>query len=139
MIGKLKEIYQKHREILLYLFFGGLTTVVSISVHYAILFWLADNTAIATTGSWICAVTFAFFVNKVFVFRSVSTNVADWFKQAFAFYGARIATFFIELGFLLLMVDVLHFNEYVMKVIAQVFVLITNYLLGKFWVFKKKS
>ncbi|MCL1789178.1 MAG: GtrA family protein [Oscillospiraceae bacterium] len=139
MIGKIKPLYQKYREMISYVFFGGLTTVVSIAVHYAVIFWVTDDTAIATTVSWICSVTFAFFVNKIFVFKSVSEKKSDWFKQGMTFYGARVTTYLLELGFMLLTVRALQFDEYIMKLVAQVFILAANYLLSKFWVFKKKK
>jgi len=135
MYIKLKNLYLKHRELISYVFFGGLTTLVSIGSHYAVLFFLPDNTAVATTVSWVCAVTFAFFVNRIFVFKSRSNR----FKQAVQFYGARLTTYFLELGFMLVTVQVLFFNEYIMKIIAQVFILVVNYLLSKFWIFKKKG
>lgn len=135
MYNKLKRLYQKHREIIAYVFFGGLTTLVSIASHYAVIYWIVDATAVATTVSWIMAVTFAFVVNKIYVFKSES----NWFKQALAFYGARLTTYFLELGFMLLTVQVLHGNEYIMKIIAQVFILVGNYLLSKFWIFRKQK
>lgn len=137
MIEKAKTLYKKHREIISYLFFGGLTTLVSILTQYAA-DYLGANTALATTISWVCAVTFAFFVNKVFVFKSVSKKKRDWLKQGLTFYGARLTTYFMEIGFMIITVDVLGFNMHLMKIIAQVFILIGNYLLSKFWIFKKK-
>jgi len=123
---------KNRKELTLYIIFGGLTTLVSILTQYLADF-LGANTVIATTISWICAVTFAFVVNKLFVFKSK----AKWFRQAAAFCGARLTTYFLELGFMLLTVEVLLMNMHVMKVIAQVFVLAGNYLISKYFVFKK--
>ena len=128
MLKKIKN----RKELILYIIFGGLTTLVSILTQYLADF-LGAGTAVATAISWICAVTFAFVVNKLFVFKSR----AKWFRQAVAFYGARLTTFFLELGFMLLTVDLLLLNMHVMKVFAQVFVLIGNYLISKYFVFKK--
>ena len=133
----MKSLLKKHRELISYIFFGGLTTAVSILTHYAALY-LGATTALATSVSWVLAVSFAFFVNKIFVFRSKSEKISSWFGQALAFFGARLLTYFLELGFLLVTVEVLLQNEYIMKLIAQVFVLIGNYLISKFIVFRKK-
>ncbi|MCL2633780.1 MAG: GtrA family protein [Oscillospiraceae bacterium] len=128
---------KEKREIILYIFFGGLTTLVSIGTQY-LADYLGANTALATTISWICAVTFAFFVNKIFVFQNKSEKASGWFKQALGFYAARLTTYVLEMGFMLLTVEVLLWNMHLMKIIAQVFVLVGNYLLSKFWVFRKK-
>jgi len=137
MIGKIKELYHKYREVISYLFFGGLTTVVSIAVQF-IADYFGAGTILATTISWVCAVTYAFCVNKVFVFQNKSEKKRQWFSQAFTFYGARLTTYFMEIGFMLLTVNVLGLNMHLMKVVAQVFIVIGNYLLSKFWIFKKK-
>jgi len=137
MYNKLKNLYEKHREIVSYVFFGGLTTLVYFVVRYSAYF-LGVELVIATTISWFCAVTFAFFVNKIFVFRNVSKKKSDWFKQAAAFYGARVATYFLELGFMLLTVRVLGWSEFFMIMAVQVLILVGNYLFSKFFIFKKK-
>ncbi|MDE7288839.1 MAG: GtrA family protein, partial [Oscillospiraceae bacterium] len=82
--------------------------------------------------------TFAFFTNKAWVFKNESKTKSDWIKQAAAFYGARLTTYFLELAFMSFTVRVLLQNEYVMKLIAQVFILVINYLFSKLVVFRKK-
>jgi putative flippase GtrA len=149
MINKIKILYNKYREVISYLFFGGLTTAVSfvtqIGASYLFRQYspnsLGANTAAATVVSWICAVTFAFFVNKIYVFRNVSSKKSDWFKQAGAFYSARLITLFLEVGFMYLTVDVWLGDSYewLMKIAAQVFIVIGNFFISKFWVFKKKK
>jgi len=147
MFNKIKSLYQKHREVVAYLFFGGLTTLVSFATLFAAdyLFTrfspelLGRVTTPAAVLSWICAVTFAFFVNKLFVFRNKSAKKTDWLKQAVMFYCARLATLAFEVVFLFVMVDVLGFNLLLMKVIEQVFIIIGNYLLSKFLIFRKKQ
>jgi putative flippase GtrA len=147
MISKLKNIYEKRRELILYVFFGGLTTGISFITLLvaAYLFerfspdFLGAITTPAAVVSWLCAVTFAFFVNKIFVFRNISERKRDWFKQAAMFYGARVATLAFEIAFLLVTVDWLGFNLALMKIVEQVFIVIGNYLLSKFLIFRKKG
>ncbi|MBQ8827221.1 MAG: GtrA family protein [Oscillospiraceae bacterium] len=134
----IRKLYYKYESALLYLFYGALTTVVSIGVQYLAI-WLGAGTALSTTVSWICAVTFAFFVNKICVFQSESADLKDWFKQAAQFYGARLVSYFLELGYLLLTIDYLGFNAYIMKLAAQIFVLVINYLFSKFVIFRNKD
>ncbi len=134
----IQKLYYKYESAILYIFFGGLTTVVSIAAQY-ISTWAGAGTTLSTTISWICAVTFAFFTNKTCVFKSVTEKKRDFFREAAQFYGARLVSYFLELGFMLLTVDVLKLNTYVMKLIAQVFVLVINYLFSKLVIFRKKD
>ena len=96
----IQKLYYKYESAVLYIFFGGLTTVVSIAAQY-ISTWAGAGTTLSTTISWICAVTFAFFTNKTCVFNSVTEKKRDFFREAAQFYGARLVSYFLELGFML--------------------------------------
>lgn len=138
MFNKIKNLLIKKQEIVLYIFFGGLTTLVAVAVRIIALYF-GGGTALAVSVSWVCAVTFAFFTNKIFVFKNVSVKISDWFKQAAAFYGARATTYFLDLGFTFLMVNILRFNEYIITFVVQIFILTANYLLSKKFIFKQKE
>ncbi len=92
---------------------------------------------ICTTFSWIIAVTFAFFTNKTYVFKSKSSTKAEFLKQAGAFYGARVVTYFLELGIMLLFASWLLWNYYLVKFGAQFLILLGNYIFSKLVVFRK--
>ena len=134
----IQNFYDKHESVLLYLIVGAMTTVISISTQY-IAKYCGLPTELNTTISWVCAVTVAFFTNKAWVFKNESKTKKDWFSQAAAFYGARLVTYFLELGFMSFTVRVLMQNEYVMKLIAQIFILVLNYLFSKLVIFRKKG
>jgi putative flippase GtrA len=134
----IRDFYEKHESALLYLFYGFLTTVVSFAVQYAADL-IGANTQIATAASWICAVTFAFFVNKFFVFGSERKDGKTLFREVWQFYAARIVSGVFEVLFLTLTVDVLGLNVYIFKLIAQVIIVISNYVFSKFVVFKKEK
>lgn len=134
----LQRLYYKYESALLYIFFGGLTTLVSIGSQY-IAYALGAGTALATTISWILAVTFAFFTNKLWVFGSKSFEKRLFLKELFSFFGARLFSFLLELGFMLVTVDVLLWNKFIMKLIAQIFVLVLNYIFSRFFIFAKKE
>ena len=80
-----------------------------------------------------------FFTNKVFVFGSKSFEKKLLLRELISFIGARLFSFLLELGFMLVTVDVLRWNKFIMKLIAQVFVLVLNYIFSKFLIFKKKK
>lgn len=140
VIRILEPFYKKYKSVLLYLFFGGLTTILSI-----IVFWafgdgiLGFNEHIANAISWIAAVTFAFLTNRTWVFNAPVDSVKAFFKQAMDFYGGRLLTFAIEEIILLVFVTILSLNELAVKISAQVIVLVLNYVISKLFVFKKKK
>lgn len=134
----IQKLYYKYEAVLLYIFFGGLTTLVSIGTQY-LAYAVGLGTAASTTVSWICAVLFAFFTNKVFVFGSKSFEKKLFLREFFSFIGARFFSYLLELGFMLLTVDVLLWNKFIMKLIAQVFVLVLNYIFSRFLIFKNKN
>ena len=134
----IRDFYYKHESVMLYLIVGAMTTAVSLIAQYIPAF-LGLPTEANTTISWICAATFAFFTNKAWVFKNEEKEKSDWIRQAVSFYGARLFTFFSEFAFMEITVRVLGQNEYIMKLIAQVFILVLNYLFSKFVIFRKKS
>lgn len=141
MIKKALDLYKKYEEIINYIIVGGLTTVVSLGSYYLCVYTVfdPDNVVLlqcANIISWVLAVTFAFFANKKYVFKSKNTNVVE---EASKFYGARVATLVMEMAFMFLTVTVLHQSDKIMKLIAQVVVLVLNYVISKFIVFIKKN
>ena len=128
--------YIKHRVMLLYAIFGLLTTVVNWIV-YLPLFYLADFTAVLSNGiAWFCAVLFAFVTNKQFVFKSTDWNLRIIFSEFFRFIGCRILSGIIETVILLVSVDLLQWNGFIWKIVADSMVVILNYIGSKLFVFK---
>lgn len=135
--------YKKNKEMLLYLFFGVLTTVVSFVAAGAAKVFLEnldfgrDLVSIASSiFSWICAVTFAYVTNRIWVFESAAKGSAV-FKEALLFYGGRVFTLLVETGMMWLGYSILEMNYWVTKIIANIVVLILNYIISKLFVFKK--
>ncbi|MDY6071828.1 MAG: GtrA family protein [Bacilli bacterium] len=140
IIKKVWNLYKKYDEMINYLIVGGLTTVVSLGTYYFCVYtFLNPNNAfqlqIANIISWISCVTFAYFTNRIFVFKSKRT---DKLKEAISFYGSRIATLLLEMGIMFVFVTILHFNDKIIKLVAQVVITILNYVLSKLLIFRKK-
>lgn len=141
MIDKIKNICIKNREIIVYLIVGVLTTIVSLGVYYGLVLTILDpNKAlelqIANVTSWIAAVTFAYFANRIFVFKSKNKNML---KEGFKFCSSRIFTLLIDMLIMFIMVTLLHLNDKIAKIVVQVIVTILNYIISKFIVFKKNK
>jgi putative flippase GtrA len=128
---------------MLYLIFGGLTTVVSFASQLLVALIMGTDTVIAVniaTGfSWVCAVTFAFFTNKKYVFKSVTTSKKDFWTEFGAFYGARIVSLFLEVAIMNIFNLWLGFNYWIVKICAQVFIVLANYVFSKLVVFKNRT
>lgn len=133
-----QPFYKKYKEMLLYLFFGGLSFIVSISIYAAFNIGMALNELIANVLSWIITVMFAFLTNRIWVFRSPTNSVSEFIKQMFAFYSGRVITLIVEEAVLLIFITWLGFNSILIKVIAQVIVIVLNYIISKLLIFKNK-
>ncbi len=130
----IRELYKKHREKINYLFFGGLTTLVNF-LTYALLSSGEINKIVAEAVAWCAAVVFAFFTNKFLVFCQKSNQ--HIIREFFGFFGARLLSGLVEIGGFSLLVSILGFNDWIVKILLSVFVVIANYVLSKFLIFKK--
>ena len=87
--------------------------------------------------SWIIAVTFAYILNKIIVFKSKTKGKKELFKEIYEFVKYRIISLIGELGFMYLFVSIINMNDVIAKVIVQVLVVIANYVFSKLFIFKK--
>ena len=135
----LEPFYKKHKEGLLYLFFGGVTTLVSFFV-----FWLFDavvglDPLLANLISWVIAVAVAYITNRIWVFSDHATGLYAVTLEIFSFYMSRVATFLMEEGILLVFVTWLALPSMPIKIAASVLVVLFNYIFSKIFVFRKKK
>ena len=135
----MKELINKYGEIIRYLIIGVLTTIISLIIYYALTLTILSpdkpiELQIANIISWIGAVTFAYFTNKYYVFKDNRKDKTGIIK----FFSSRIVTLLLDMLLMYLLVTRLGFNDKIIKVIVQVIVIIGNYVLSKFFVFKKK-
>lgn len=139
MIKKLCNWIQKHWEVLSYLFFGGLTTLVNWVVYFPLTEWWTMSASLGTAIAWVAAVLFAFLTNKPFVFRSHDWSLPVVIPEFLKFVGCRVGSGFAELLIMLLTVDILSWNNLLMKLLASVIVVILNYIGSKLLVFRKQK
>jgi putative flippase GtrA len=142
---KIQQLYLKYREIINYLIFGGGTTVVSLLTYALFVQGLHLSIMGSKALSWVCAVTFAFVTNKLWVFDSKAHDGKTLLREAAGFYGSRIATGLVELGGLPLLMKLgldqalFGVDGFAANLVVTVVVIILNYILSKFLVFKKKK
>jgi len=129
--------FNKYREALLYLFFGGCTTLVNIIAFY-IFRQLHISTYVSNVIAWLVAVIFAFITNKLFVFESKGNSFKESFQECLSFFVFRVISLLFDMGIMYVLIDVLKFNEMVSKIFSNIFVVIINYIFSKLFIFKKK-
>lgn len=135
---KLKQMFMKHYDILVYLIFGVLTTVVNYAVYLPLYNLVGLGVVVSNTAAWIVAVLFAFVTNKPFVFRSYDWSAKTTIPELTKFVSCRIASGVMETVILFVAVNCLAMNGNVWKLITQVLVVIVNYIGSKLLVFRKK-
>ena len=149
----IKKLFEKYKEVISYVFFGVLATVVnlvSFKIFNAVLgahLYLLTNVI-----SWLITVIFAYFTNKLWVFESKSWKAEVVIKELIGFFGARIFSLVVEEAGLWLMIDIMHMGKIswdifsfnldgnmIAKIIMQVVVVILNYVFSKLVIFKQKN
>ena len=135
---RLKDFCRKYREILLYIFFGGFTTIVSIGSFILFDKVLHIHELVANVLSWILAVAVAYGTNRRWVFCSRTRGHSFWI-ELFAFYGGRLMTLVMEEGALLVFATWLAYDSTLVKLVVQFAVLVGNYVISKFLIFRKNT
>ena len=132
----IKSLWTKYKSLIMYVVFGGLTTVVNMGAYY-----LSYNIAHipnvpSTVIAWVLAVLFAFITNKLWVFDSKSFDKKTLLHEVPRFFGCRLATGVLDVVIMYLAVDVMHWNATLWKLISNVIVIILNYIASRLVIFK---
>lgn len=130
--------YNKYREVLLYLVFGGLTTLINI-ISFYILRKLNIKIYTSNVIAWILSVLFAFITNKLFVFESKNKKAKENVKEVISFFFFRVLSLIFDMAFMYVMIQIFTANEMFSKVISNILVIILNYLFSKLFIFKSQK
>ena len=137
-MDKIIALIKKYWDILIYLVFGVLTTLVDFIIYFPCYNWLHIPATVSNVIAWAGAVVFAYLTNKPFVFHSKDWSAKTVGPDLVKFVGTRVGSMLIQTGVIFVTVDLLHFNGNWMKIITAVIVVILNYIGSKLLVFKKK-
>jgi putative flippase GtrA len=135
----MKALYDKYKDVIPYLFFGVCTTLVNIAVYWLCAHPFGFGVMPSTIIAWIAAVLFAYLTNRKWVFHSEAVGLKSVCAEIVAFFGCRLATGILDWLMMFVFVDYLHFNDVVIKAVANVVVIILNYVASKVVIFKKKE
>ncbi len=144
-LGKLADLYENHLEGMRYLVFGALATFINLGVKFLLLFTILDATneielQAAVIISWVVALIFAYFTNRILVFKSESKKIL---KEITSFVTARLITLGIEMLIMYIFVTLLKLDSNlwvaIWSVFAQIVVIASNFVFSKLFIFKKKD
>lgn len=135
----MKRYFEKYRDVLPFAFFGILTTAVNVIVYWALAHLLNAGTMLSTFNAWIAAVLFAYVTNRKWVFHSEAVARNQIIKEMFSFFAARLATGIVDWVCMYIFVECMHLNDTVVKILANILVIIMNYVASKCIVFKKSN
>lgn len=138
MLNKLRALLVKYADVLSYLFFGVLTTIVNYIVYLPLYNLLDFSATVSNCIAWVAAVAFAYLTNKPFVFKSHDWSLKTVIPELAKFVGCRVGSGLAETVIILLTVDICNLNGNVMKLITSVLVVVLNYFGSKLLVFRKK-
>lgn len=147
----MKKLLKKYKELILYVVFGALTTLVNYVVYFGCKM-LQIPYQPATVVAWIAAVAFAYITNRIWVFASKTSGVKAVLKEIVLFVGARLFSLVLELIIMFIGMDLLSagervvvwfdkslpLGEFVTKTVAQIVIIVSNYIFSKLVIFRKK-
>lgn len=131
----LKQLY----EILRYGIVGICTTLINTSIYRFFSHNLSFNYLYANLIAWTIAVIFAFFANKFIVFRRMDIKLNILISEFISFIGSRAFTGILDMIFMYIGVSIFHYDDFFVKIIVNIFIILLNYILGKFFVFKNNE
>lgn len=136
----IKQLWEKYKHIIAYLFWGVVTTVINLAVFQILSSGIHWNYEVATVIAWFVSVLVAYFTNKVWVFGSHYTTVSDFLVEMLRFFFYRALTLVIDIVITFIGISVLGFKDpmgqFIVKVIDNVIVIIANYVFSKWLIFK---
>lgn len=137
MIRRIRALVEKYWDVITYLFFGVLTTLVNYVVYLPVFNLLGLSAALSNAIAWAAAVAFAYLTNKPFVFKSHDWSAKTVIPELTKFVSCRVASGAAETAILFVTVDLLHWDGNLWKLAISVLVVVLNYFASKLLVFKK--
>ncbi len=139
VIMNIKELIKKHKDLIPYGVFGVLTTLVNIVVYWIMAHPIHLRVVPSTVIAWIASVLFAYVTNRKWVFHSDAFTKSAIIKEVIYFFSCRLATGILDWVIMYVFADRLAFSDVIVKCIANVIVIVLNYVASKVFIFKHKA
>ena len=130
------ELIKKYKDVIPYLFVGVCTTLVNVVSYWICAHVFSLATMPSTVIAWIAAVLFAYITNRKWVFHSDAHTGKEILIEMISFFGCRLATGFVDWGCMFVFVERLELNDVIIKIGANVLVIVLNYIASKMVIFK---
>lgn len=134
---RISALLERYKSQLLYLFFGGCTTLVNVVVYGLCAHVAALSTTVSTVVAWVAAVLFAYITNRTWVFESRARTAPDILRELWSFLLCRLATGALDLAIMYLCVDRLGLPDIPIKLLSNLLVIVLNYVASKLIIFSK--
>ncbi len=138
-IKKIVDLLIKYKEVILYLIFGVLTTLVNFLTYILLARCFDINQTVSNAVAWIVSVLFAYVTNKIWVFESKSTKAKTVIIEMLSFIGCRVVSGILDIAMFYIMVEKLFMNDIIVKIIISIFVIVLNYVFSKLLIFKNTN
>ena len=135
----IRKLMDKYRDVIPYLVFGVLTTIVNIVAYWVYAHPLHLGIMVSTVIAWVLSVLFAYVTNRKWVFHSEASGAGEILREIISFFGARLATGLLDMLFMYIFAERLGLNDTVIKICSNVVVVILNYIFSKFLIFRHKG
>lgn len=132
-----KDLFQRYKSIIAYLFWGVVTTFINIGV-FMLWIHLGGNYQVGNVVAWILTVLVAYFSNKFWVFGSRYQGFKAMASEMTSFFFFRGVTLIMDVAITYVGISLLCWDPFVVKVLDNVFVVVSNYVFSKLFIFKKK-
>lgn len=132
-------MYRKHKEMILYIFFGGCTTLVNLFIYYISTRKLGLQVTVSTLIAWCVAVLFAYVTNRKLVFRSKNRSLPSIAAEFVFFIGCRLLTVAMDVLVMYFFVEVLLLPDLIMKIISNLLVIVLNYAASRLFIFRQHA
>ncbi len=133
---KIKKLLDNNKQTILYLFFGVCTTATNF-VTYFLCTEMGISVTVSTVIAWFVSVIFAYVTNRIYVFESQHKDRKEVIKELVTFFSCRVATGVIDVIIMYVFVEIMRYNDLIIKVASNIFVTVLNYTASKLWIFKK--
>jgi putative flippase GtrA len=134
----LKRNYDKYKETIMYVVFGALTTIVNLIVYFFCRLLLDSSPLYSNILAWLISVIFAFITNKIYVFKAHSKEIKAIVREFLAFVSCRIFSGVMDTTIIIMFIQLLHYNDLLIKILSNILVLVTNYIFSKYFIFRKR-
>lgn len=136
-IRKGARLLERYREVLSYLFFGVLTTLVNLAGYFILTRAFGVNYMVSTAVAWAVSVLFAYVTNKIWVFESRDTSPGVVLRELVSFVGCRLFSGLLDMAIMYLCVSAWGMPDAPVKILSNILVIVLNYVFSKLFIFRK--